>query len=99
MRTGTGAGAMRRWRRATRCGNSQLPLFEAGTPGGEYITPTLPLALYDLGVNLDSSGFGAPLALWLFVEAIATLLYGRRLGQPIVLNEITVRCILNRLYG
>ena len=80
-------------------GSSQLPLFEAGSPGGEYITPALPLALYELGVNQLSPGPGAPLALRLFVEAIlAAPLAGRELGQPIALTEVSVRYVLSRLY-
>lgn len=80
-------------------GESQLPLFEAGTPGGRYITPSLPLALYDLGVNVDSPGPGVSLALRMFVEAIlAAPLYGRRAGQPMALEEVSVRYMLDRCY-
>ena len=80
-------------------GNGQLPLFETDFHGGEYITPSLPLALYDLGVSHQSPGPGAPLALRLFVEAIlASPMDGRQLGRPIALDEISVRFMLSRLY-
>ena len=82
-------------------GNSQLPLFEVGSHGAEYVTPALPVALYELGVGheLSNRGSGAPLALRLFVEAIlASPMHGRELRKPIALNEVSVRYMLSRLY-
>ena len=60
-------------------------------------TPALPLALYDLGINRDSPGPGAPIALRLFVEAIlATPIAARGAGPTFV--EVPLRVLLNRLW-
>ena len=80
--------------------DNQLPLFEAGSHGAEYVTPSLPLALYELGVGREvtNCGSGAPLALRLFIEAIlAVRLADRTVDRPVALS-LPMRELLPRLY-
>jgi hypothetical protein len=79
-------------------GAAQLPLFEAGRHGAEFVTPALPLQLYDLGVNRDSPGAGAPLALRLFVEGVLAVRLPDRANLRPVALEIPMRELLARLY-
>ena len=60
--------------------------------------PALPIALYDLGVDHQSAGKGAPLALRIFVESIlAVEMAERNRGQPVAM-EIPLRELLGWLY-
>ena len=60
--------------------------------------PALPIALYDLGVDHQSAGKGAPIALRIFVESIfAVEMAERNRGQPVAM-EISLREFLSWLY-
>ena len=76
----------------------QMPVFPTGTHDGEYITPALPLALYELGAPKGASGSGAPLALRLFIEAILAAPLASRGDGPIALTEVPLRFLVDRLY-
>ena len=70
-----------------------MPGFER-----DVVAPALPLALYDLGINRDSPGPGAPLALRFTVEGcLAVPQWRRRLNEPVSV-QLTLRELLDRLW-
>ena len=74
----------------------QAPLFEG--PEHDVSVPSLPVALYELGVNRQSPGTGAPLAFRIFIESIlAVKLADRGIDQAVTFT-LPMSAALARLY-
>ena len=77
-----------------------LPGFRPGEEFSAPETPSLPLALYDLGIgrNAKANGPGAPLALRIFIEACLAVPPDARGTGPCLLRPVRLKEFLQLLY-